>query len=238
MRLAISIFVFLSLIALSLSQSLYNVEKYGSVKVDNCNDLPVIALDVSDFDISDNIYIKITFDEKNVKYNLIYYNFGNYQGEYRDSHEMIEKNYFLTFTKPGTTNKYYEIEKERNSHYLYLISDCYGSSYKFKHLKNNEGLIHLIIIIVIIFIGCVIISIAIVLLIKLCSRRNRRIAKKQLPSLRIAKNDDNRYLEGNQNKIWLSLNNNMNKNDINIIPTIQNAENENIPSKENLEEKN
>jgi hypothetical protein len=56
--------------------------------------------------------------------------------------------------------------------------------------------------------------------------------------LRIAKNDDNRYLEGNQNKIWLSLNNNMNKNDINIIPTIQNAENENIPSKENLEEKN
>ena len=237
MRLAISIFVFLSLIALSLLQSRYNVEKYGSVKVDNCNDLPVIALDVSDFDISDNIHIKITFDE-NVKYNLIYYNFGNYQGEYRDSHEMIEKNYFLTFTKPGTTNKYYEIEKERNSHYLYLISDCYGSSYKFKHLKNNEGLIHLIIIIVIIFIGCVIISIAIVLLIKLCSRRNRRIAKKQLPSLRIAKNDDNRYLEGNQNKIWLSLNNNMNKNDINIIPTIQNAENENIPSKENLEEKN
>ena len=99
MRLAISIFVFLSLIALSLLQSLYNVEKYGSVKVDNCNDLPVIALDVSDFDISDNIYIKITFDEKNVKYNLIFYNFGNYQGEYRDSHEMIEKNLFFNIYK-------------------------------------------------------------------------------------------------------------------------------------------
>lgn len=242
MRHSISIFIFLSLITL-LHSTIY-VEKYGSVKIDNCYDLPVIALDVSDFDESDNIYFKISFDEKNVKNNLIVYNFGNYQGEYRDSHEAFEEFCPLTFAKPGTTNKYYKIEKTRNSHYLYIISDCHGSSYKFEHLKNNEGLIHFIIIVYIIVIGSSAIIITIVLLLrKFCCKRNSRKKKQMntpIQQLRFVtvKNDNNQNLETNQNEIRLSLNNKINKNDINIIPTIQNTENENIPSKENLEEKN
>ena len=82
MRQSISIFIFASLVFILQSQQIHihKLEKYGSIKIDKSSDFEVIALDVSDFDPGDKVYLKITFEVK-IKDLIIYYKFSDTQGD-------------------------------------------------------------------------------------------------------------------------------------------------------------
>ena len=96
--------------------------------------------------------------------------------------------------------------------------------------------------------GGVVIGLVVALIKKCCINKIRELknnlmreqanAQIQQPAVLVSvKNDEQQRVETNQNEARLSLNNKINKNDINIIPTIQNTENEIIPSNENFQEK-
>ena len=244
MRQSISIFIFASLVFILQSQQIHihKLEKYGSIKIDKSSDFEVIALDVSDFDPGDKVYLKITYEAK-IKALAFSYKFNDIQGDMYNSHLELGNTYPLTFKKPGTSDFYFKIEKPQNYHYLNILL---GSDYalKFENTKINEGLLHFIIIIFLIIIGTSGVTSLIVLLFKKCyfgkklKENENKLARDQ-PSFKLVsvRNNEQQRVETNKNEARLSLNNNINKNNINIIPTIQNTENEIIPSNENFQEK-
>ena len=249
MRQSISIFIFVSLVFILQSQqiNIHSLKKYGSIKIDKSSDLEVIALDVSDFDPGDKIYLKITYDIK-IKELIIYSKFSNIQGDIDYYSYNLGMKYPFTFKKLSTSDFYCKIEKLQNYHYLNLVSD-YVETYKLKNTKIDEGVLQFVIILLLIIIGGVVVIVLVFALIKKCCinkirelknnlMREQANAQIQQPAVLVSvKNDEQQRVETNQNEARLSLNNNINKNDINIIPTIQNTENEIIPSNENFQEK-
>ena len=250
MRQSISIFIFAALVFIPQSQqmNIHSLKKYGSIKIDKSSDTEKISLDVSDFDPGDKIYLKITYDIK-IKELIIYSKFSNTQGDiYPHSYNLGIK-YPFTFKKLSTSDFYYTIEKLQNYHYLNLVSS-YEGTYKLKNTKIDEGVLQFVIILLLIIIGGgVVIGLVVSLMIKKCCinkirelknnlMREQANAQIQQPAVLVSvKNDEQQRVETNQNEARLSLNNKINKNDINIIPTIQNTENEIIPSNENFQEK-
>lgn len=254
MRYSISIIIFASLFAIVIPQSFesHHLEKYGSIKIDNCLSFHIIDLDISDFDLDDKIYIKVLFYKK-VKEDLIFYEFSDSQGDNNIYNYLFDegKTYPLTFKKPGTSDFYYNFEKSKNSHYLNIIIDCDGGKYKIENTKFDEGYWYCVIIIFLIVFG----GLSIIAIICICKcktiKADNKLRNKSKNSFRLqanaqnqqpvssvtVKNNEQQNIETNQNEARLSLNNNFNKNDINIIPTIQNTENEIIRSNENLQEK-
>ena len=249
MRQSISIFIFVSLVFILQSQqiNIHSLKKYGSIKIDKSSDIEIISLDVSDFDPGDKIYLKITYDIK-IKELIIYSKFSNTQGDISHFSYNLGMKYPFTFKKLSTSDFYYTIEKLQNYHYLNLVSD-YDETYKLKNTKIDEGVLQFVIILLLIIIGGgVVIGLVVALIKKCCINKIRELknnlmreqanAQIQQPAVLVSvKNDEQQRVEINQNEARLSLNNKINKNDINIIPTIQNTENEIIPSNENFQEK-
>ena len=250
MRQSISIFIFVSLVFILQSQqiNIHSLKKYGSIKIDKSSDIEVISLDVSDFDPGDKIYLKITYDIK-IKELIIYSKFSNTQGDISHFSYNLGMKYPFTFKKLSTSDFYYTIEKLQNYHYLNLVSD-YDETYKLKNTKIDEGVLQFVIIVLLIIIGGgVVIGLVVTLMTKKCCIKQIRELKNNLmreqanaqiqqPAVLVSvKNDEQQRVETNQNEARLSLNNKINKNDINIVPTIQNTENEIIPSNENFQEK-
>ena len=249
MRQSISIFIFASLVFILQSQqiNIHSLKKYGSIKIDKSSDIEVISLDVSDFDPGDKIYLKITYDIK-IKELIIYSKFSNIQGDMDYYSYNLGMKYPFTFKKLSTSDFYCKIEKLQNYHYLNLVSD-YVETYKLKNTKIDEGVLQFVIILLLIIIGGgVVIGLVVALIKKCCINKIRELknnlmreqanAQIQQPAVLVSvKNDEQQRVEINQNEARLSLNNKINKNDINIVPTIQNTENEIIPSNENFQEK-
>ena len=249
MRQSISIFIFVSLVFILQSQqiNIHSLKKYGSIKIDKSSDIEVISLDVSDFDPGDKIYLKITYDIK-IKELIIYSKFSNTQGDISHFSYNLGMKYPFTFKKLSTSDFYCKIEKLQNYHYLNLVSD-YVETYKLKNTKIDEGVLQFVIILLLIIIGGgVVIGLVVALIKKCCINKIRELknnlmreqanAQIQQPAVLVSvKNDEQQRVEINQNEARLSLNNKINKNDINIVPTIQNTENEIIPSNENFQEK-
>ena len=249
MRQSISIFIFVSLVFILQSQqiNIHSLKKYGSIKIDKSSDIEIISLDVSDFDPGDKIYLKITYDIK-IKELIIYSKFSNTQGDISHFSYNLGMKYPFTFKKLSTSDFYCKIEKLQNYHYLNLVSD-YDETYKLKNTKIDEGVLQFVIILLLIIIGGgVVIGLVVALIKKCCINKIRELknnlmreqanAQIQQPAVLVSvKNDEQQRVETNQNEARLSLNNKINKNDINIVPTIQNTENEIIPSNENFQEK-
>jgi hypothetical protein len=72
-------FFIISFLLLCNTYSIEVLKKHGSAKIENCEDIFEIALDVSEFSKGDKIYIKIKYNTK-FKEDYITYQFNNFIG--------------------------------------------------------------------------------------------------------------------------------------------------------------
>ena len=160
-------------------------------------------------------------------------------------------NWVLTFTKPGITNFYYKIKKDKNSHFLNFAPICAGDMLKIKNLKYDEGMIHFIIILLLIIgggftlIGIVTVSIRNLYINSqlqgpLPDEEENKKGNDQVqqPISVSVKNEEQQNNKTTQDKNKLSLNNPKDNNKNELIPTIYETEKEIITTKENLPNKN
>ena len=246
-------FFIISFLLLSNTYSIEVLKKHGSAKIENCNDIFEIALDVSEFSTSDKIYIKVKYNTK-YKDNIITYQFSNNIGfsYYESNYYDVSKDY-LVFAKPSTSNFYFTIEKEKDSKYLNLRTLCLDG--EIKNCKIHEGFLEMFFVIFLIVIGGLITPFLIIFFItKLIKKlrqkallRNNQINQ---PDIVIVNNDAQPNIETNQNEnlnIQKNVNapeknidsqKNQNQNQMKLRTTnIQNTEGEVIPSSDNLESK-
>ena len=246
-------FFIISFLLLCNTYSIGVLKKHGSAKIENCNDIFEIALDVSEFSKGDKIYIKIKYNTK-FKEDIITYQFSNNIGfsYYESNYYDVSKDY-LVFAKPSTSNFYFTIEKEKDSKYLNLRTLCLDG--EIKNCKIHEGKVEMFFVIFLIAIGGLITLFLIIFFItKLIKKlrqkallRNNQINQ---PDIVIVNNDAQPNIETNQNEnlnIQKNVNapeknidsqKNQNKNEVDArITNLQNTEGEVIPSSDNHESK-
>ena len=240
-------FFIISFLLMCNTYSIEVLKKHGSAKIENCEDIFEIALDVSEFSKGDKIYIKIKYNTK-FKENLIGYQFSNYIGEFSyDYLPDVSKDY-LVFSKPSTSNFYYTIEKEKDYKYLNLRTACLDG--EIKNCKIHEGWLEMFFVIFLISLGG---AILLFLIIYFCRKKLRQKALQRnnqinQPDIVIVNNDAQPNIETNQNEnqnIQKNVNapeknidsqRNQNQNQMNArITNLQNTEGEVIPSSDNLE---
>ena len=228
----------------------YSIEvlkKHDSAKIENCQDIFEIALDVSEFSTGDKIYIKIKYDTK-YKDNIIIYRFSDYIGEFSYNYHYDTSFHYLVFAKPSTSNFYYTIEKEKDYKYLNLRTACLDG--EIKNCKIHEGWLEMFFVIFLISLGG---AILLFLIIYFCRKKLRQKALQRnnqinQPDIVIVNNDAQPNIETNQNEnqnIQKNVNapeknidsqRNQNQNQMNArITNLQNTEGEVIPSSDNLE---
>ena len=245
-------FFIISFLLMCNTYSIEVLKKHGSAKIENCEDIFEIALDVSEFSKGDKIYIKIKYNTK-FKENLIGYQFSNYIGEFSyDYHLNVSKDY-LVFSKPSTSNFYYTIEKEKDYKYLNLRTACLAG--EIKNCKIHEGFLEMFFVIFLIVIGGLITPFLIIFFItklikKLRLKTLQRNNQINQPDIVIVNNEAQPNIETNQNEnqnIQKNVNapeknidsqRNQNQNEIGArITNLQNTEGEVIPFSDNLESK-
>ena len=240
-------FFIICFLLLSNTYSIEVLKKYGSAKIENCNDIFEIALDVSEFSTGDKIYIKIKYDTK-YKDNIIIYRFSDYIGEFSYNYHYDTSFHYLVFAKPSTSNFYYTIEKEKDYKYLNLRTACLDG--EIKNCKIHEGWLEMFFVIFLISLGG---AILLFLIIYFCRKKLRQKALQRnnqinQPDIVIVNNDAQPNIETNQNEnqnIQKNVNapeknidsqRNQNQNQMNArITNLQNTEGEVIPSSDNLE---
>ena len=243
-------FFIISFLLLCNTYSIGVLKKHGSAKIENCNDIFEIALDVNEFSKGDKIYIKIKYNTK-FKENLIIYQFSNYIGEY--GYHLDVSNDYLVFSKPSTSNFYFTIEKEKDFKYLNLRTLCLDG--EIKNCKIHEGYLEMFFVIFLIVIGGLITPFLIIFFItklikKLRLKTLQRNNQINQPDIVIVNNEAQPNIETNQNEnqnIQKNVNapeknidsqRNQNQNEIGArITNLQNTEGEVIPFSDNLESK-
>ena len=245
-------FFIISFLLLCNTYSIEVLKKHGSAKIENCEDIFEIALDVSEFSNGDKIYIKIKYNTK-FKENLIIYQFSNYIGELSYNYNYDISIDYLVFAKPSTSNFYYTIEKEKEYKYLNLRTACLDGV--IKNCKIHEGFLEMYFVIVLIVSGFLILLGLIIFLIRnqikkvrlKALQRNNQINQ---PDIVIVNNDAQPNIETNQNENQ-NIQKNVNAPEKNIdsqknqnqnqmvarFTNLQNTEGEVIPSSDNLESK-
>ena len=246
-------FFIISFLLLCNTYSIGVLKKHGSAKIENCNDIFEIALDVSEFSKGDKIYIKIKYNTK-FKEDLITYQFSNFIGfsYYESNYYDVSKDY-LVFAKPSTSNFYFTIEKEKDFKYLNLRTLCLDG--EIKNCKIHEGYLEMYFVIFLIALGGTILLILITCLLRYLIRKLRQKAllrNNQInqPDIVIVNNEAQPNIETNQNEnlnIQKNVNapeknidsqKNQNQNEVGArITNLQNIEGEVIPSSDNLESK-
>ena len=245
-------FFIISFLLLCNTYSIEVLKKHGSAKIENCEDIFEIALDVSEFSKGDKIYIKIKYNTK-FKENLIRYQFSNYIGEFSYGYHLDVSNDYLVFSKPSTSNFYYTIEKEKDYEYLNLRTACLDGV--IKNCKIHEGYLEMFFVIFLIVLGFLILLGFIIFLLRnqikkvrlKALQRNNQINQ---PDIVIVNNDAQPNIETNQNEnqnIQKNVNapeknidsqKNQNQNQMKLRTTnLQNTEGEVIRSSDNLESK-
>ena len=241
-------FFIISFLLLCNTYSIEVLKKHDSAKIENCQDIFEIALDVSEFSTGDKIYIKIKYDTK-YKENIIAYQFSNNIGKFSYYYiNDVSKNY-LVFAKPSTSNFYYTIEKEKDYKYLNLRTACLDG--EIKNCKIHEGFLEMFFVIFLIALGGLILLFLIIFFIKKLRQkallRNNQINQ---PDIVIVNNNAQPNIETNQNEnqnIQKNVNapennidsqKNQNQNQMDArFTNLQNTEGEVIPFSDNLESK-
>ena len=246
-------FFIISFLLLCNTYSIGVLKKHGSAKIENCNDIFEIALDVSEFSKGDKIYIKIKYNTK-FKEDIITYQFNNFIGfSYYGSNYYDTSKDYLVFAKPSTSNFYYTIEKEKDYKYLNLRTACLAG--EIKNCKIHEGFLEMFFVIFLIVIGGLITPFLIIFFItklikKLRLKTLQRNNQINQPDIVIVNNEAQPNIETNQNEnqnIQKNVNapeknidsqRNQNQNEIGArITNLQNTEGEVIPFSDNLESK-
>ena len=245
-------FFIISFLLLCNTYSIEVLKKHDSAKIENCQDIFEIALDVSEFSTGDKIYIKIKYDTK-YKENIIAYQFSNNIGKFSYYYiNDVSKNY-LVFAKPSTSNFYYTIEKEKDYKYLNLRTVCLAG--EIKNCKIHEGFLEMFFVIFLIVIGGLITPFLIIFFItklikKLRLKTLQRNNQINQPDIVIVNNNAQPNIETNQNEnqnIQKNVNapennidsqKNQNQNQMDArFTNLQNTEGEVIPFSDNLESK-
>jgi hypothetical protein len=241
-------FFIISFLLLCNTYSIEVLKKHDSAKIENCQDIFEIALDVSEFSTGDKIYIKIKYDTK-YKENIIAYKFSNNIGEFSYYYNNGVSFNYLVFAKPSTSNFYYTIEKEKDYKYLNLRTACLDG--EIKNCKIHEGFLEMFFVLFLIVLGGVILLFLIIIFIKKLRQkallRNNQINQ---PDIVIVNNNAQPNIETNQNEnqnIQKNVNapennidsqKNQNQNQMDArFTNLQNTEGEVIPFSDNLESK-